>query len=795
MWRWGRESAGRGGERVGRCRGGFILGVGTLAFGAGLLAASPAPAQFDSFLDNARESLERRLGKELDKQINPDDHAQPAPPQSQSPETVPKPAPQTRSEPAPASPGPSGDVARIQRSLNALGYDAGPVDGLMGSRTRAAIRAWQRDSGRTVTGRPTVAVERGLQAALDRRLAGTAPSANAPSTSGQPPAPAGSGQASGEPLVAGDAAPAAQAGTMAGTPVGPLADTRASGSHQSAGGTAPRGGVAGEFMRSSADRVVLLSAYRDIRGDIDPNARNIHDQSMLMRIAAGQIQDPSGWGSKIFEFLPLLSRSERKAALTSAIPDRTARVGGNDTSIYAYYETIDWNPPSSGLRALLNQFESRALQHVLSTRFWPAISERAVTLPLNLRIFCMVDRPEYTFHAETWSFGPVLRRAPCAGPSVTGVWGMRGVISLDAFDTEVEMPAQQAQALYETLETRKKGDPPNSDIMMVDARLERVQLDANPKARGMTLRFNEDDVRATAVHIYPGPDLAPLGLALARKDAPSAPAQTAAPATERPRSEPGAGGSSDELVEVRWKDMEASQRPIVFLACVKESELPERFNDPVRYATKKMERALALGVVGWVGEFREAYVGVTTRACLQDFLDALDAAGWDSSEFEVISVGTRSRAAVPNADPAPARAASRREDQEADARARAQQAAPSQTAASETAASAPLGNSNLVEISRKDIRDTRSGRLVIYACASREQVQAAYAHTDGPFNFWVPVSGFEVDDAARLIARTGRKNLLVTTQDCLQGVLDKMREIGAYPPQYNIRPATKENWF
>lgn len=43
-------------------------------------------------------------------------------------------------------------VERAQRRLNELGYDAGPSDGLMGSRTRAAIRAFQREQRLTVTG-------------------------------------------------------------------------------------------------------------------------------------------------------------------------------------------------------------------------------------------------------------------------------------------------------------------------------------------------------------------------------------------------------------------------------------------------------------------------------------------------------------------------------------------------------------------------------------------------------------------------------------------------------------------
>jgi peptidoglycan hydrolase-like protein with peptidoglycan-binding domain len=49
----------------------------------------------------------------------------------------------------------SNTVLEIQRELNRLGYNAGPVDGWMGARTRAAIQAYQRDHGLLVDGQPT----------------------------------------------------------------------------------------------------------------------------------------------------------------------------------------------------------------------------------------------------------------------------------------------------------------------------------------------------------------------------------------------------------------------------------------------------------------------------------------------------------------------------------------------------------------------------------------------------------------------------------------------------------------
>ena len=46
-------------------------------------------------------------------------------------------------------------VAAVQENLNALGYNAGPADGAMGRRTRAAIRGFQLDQGLPIDGIPT----------------------------------------------------------------------------------------------------------------------------------------------------------------------------------------------------------------------------------------------------------------------------------------------------------------------------------------------------------------------------------------------------------------------------------------------------------------------------------------------------------------------------------------------------------------------------------------------------------------------------------------------------------------
>ncbi|MFC3119514.1 peptidoglycan-binding protein [Jhaorihella thermophila] len=57
-------------------------------------------------------------------------------------------------------------VAQIQSRLTQLGYDPGPVDGVMGQRTRRAILAFQRDYGLTQSGSADAATAAALQRAL-----------------------------------------------------------------------------------------------------------------------------------------------------------------------------------------------------------------------------------------------------------------------------------------------------------------------------------------------------------------------------------------------------------------------------------------------------------------------------------------------------------------------------------------------------------------------------------------------------------------------------------------------------
>jgi len=58
----------------------------------------------------------------------------------------------TAQTPQAVGPSPDARVLAIQRRLNELGYDAGEADGLMGNKTRSAIRWFQANNGLTVDG-------------------------------------------------------------------------------------------------------------------------------------------------------------------------------------------------------------------------------------------------------------------------------------------------------------------------------------------------------------------------------------------------------------------------------------------------------------------------------------------------------------------------------------------------------------------------------------------------------------------------------------------------------------------
>lgn len=98
------------------------------------------------------------------------------------------------SAPAPSRPTPDATVQAIQSKLNALGYKAGAVDGLMGRGTRSAIVAFQQDRGLAATGVADQALLLQLQQTPSRSTTTTAEPLTAPLSGSRPVAPAADSQ-------------------------------------------------------------------------------------------------------------------------------------------------------------------------------------------------------------------------------------------------------------------------------------------------------------------------------------------------------------------------------------------------------------------------------------------------------------------------------------------------------------------------------------------------------------------------------------------------------------------------
>lgn len=110
------------------------------------LTAMPVPGAAQSF--DARDMI--GLGVEIlnqqrrqQQQPQRQPQRQPQTQQYQQPQTTQK----TPPKPDPAKAARRAEVLEMQAHLNRLGYDAGPVDGIPGARTRAALSAFERDHG------------------------------------------------------------------------------------------------------------------------------------------------------------------------------------------------------------------------------------------------------------------------------------------------------------------------------------------------------------------------------------------------------------------------------------------------------------------------------------------------------------------------------------------------------------------------------------------------------------------------------------------------------------------------
>jgi hypothetical protein len=780
--------------------------VGTLALGVGLLAASPAVAQFDSFLDKARESLERRLGKELDKQINPDDHAQPAPPQSQTPETVPNTAPQTRSEPAPAPPPLSGDVASIQQNLNALGYDAGPVDGLMGSRTRAAIRAWQRDAGLRETGQPSRAVQRQLER--------TVASQNAQPPSPMTNAPFGgtsSGGASGGPPQFSLAQPTLEpsehvrlrvngrtpsgvvlwahvvergqkpAGHERGQQVINLQEHKNvilrtpgpgaydvlvldSGSREMArlpitvAGEIERpalapasGGIVAQINGSSPQRIVVrANNIRHELAGIEPDATGDRLDTMLARVAAGVIQDPADWGGKIYEFFPILTPSERQDILTGALSDRPIDAYRQGETLFGYFASKNWLPDRGLLETHLSGFETRRLERAMIQNAWPKIAARSIDLPLRVRLFCSIRRPEYNFEQEVWYFSQVVPGKGCMRINQGDAFRLQGRVAFDAFKLDVPISPDEAEKLYNTLQSDASPRANGFDIVEIDITINDITL-SGQKVAGLALNIKPDQASVEAIKLYGDATLDPMALEFSRESS----GQRESP----PMTLADARVGSRDLVEIRRSDLLPTSPVAVQYVCLKRQDLPSSYYDTARYRIVAAQ-PLSLQQAGQALGRHSADAFVTTGECLKWLREQVALYGAMPATFSVYR--KQAGQGAPQALPADASAGS------------------SEGGADVVAAQ--FGETDLVELRWRGLSEGARVR-VEYACLDRKTVPDAYK---GGYPYSLAGKANNLAMASHLLAAHRHLIILITTGSCVPVLRDKLNASGIQPEDYRL---------
>ncbi len=89
----------------------------------------------------------------------------------------------TKPRPSPGAGAPLPDprvIEGLQRDLRSLGYDPGPIDGRLGPRTLAAIRAYQAETGIGVDGRVTADLVDGLRRSAEAKVVTPPPAVETP---------------------------------------------------------------------------------------------------------------------------------------------------------------------------------------------------------------------------------------------------------------------------------------------------------------------------------------------------------------------------------------------------------------------------------------------------------------------------------------------------------------------------------------------------------------------------------------------------------------------------------------
>ena len=221
--------------------------------------------------DKTRPAKERmEAAKELDKIEKSGSLAQPKPraaapsgPGAPRTQTTPREVSVERPQEAPApntGPASADEIKRLQQVLTQGGFNPGPVDGVMGPRTQAALQRYQRTNGLRVTGQYDPATRTAVNSHQETQQAGQ----NAVAT-----APAGGGRSAAPPQA------------------GPTAT-------ESAATSGSQNVAAGDVEKEIRDRFPQYAAYLD-HAEIGPILREAAEKGMTGAELKGRVQATAWW--------------------------------------------------------------------------------------------------------------------------------------------------------------------------------------------------------------------------------------------------------------------------------------------------------------------------------------------------------------------------------------------------------------------------------------------------------------------------------------------------------------------
>ncbi|MEO3433283.1 peptidoglycan-binding protein [Inquilinus sp. CAU 1745] len=308
-------------------------------------------------------------------------------------------------------------VREIQQSLNALGYDAGVPDGLMGPATRSAIQAFQSDRGLPATGQPSPDLVTTLRGQGSGQFAGSgglvmsdgaSQRGTFPSTFAQPSKPGPAGTPA---LMAVPASPQTQA-------------------------------LAAQGFETFEGRIVLPAPIY-----MPDRLREVDFGPVLARMALAAAPEIGQDWDAVSQLTRLLSPEERRRILVSAAPDMVAR---QQTRLEAQDYRIDWQTLTN---LGFNEFQMQRILEGFRDIGQPRLMAEAPTPPIPVLVVCRVSIGDYDFANQRFALGAFHR---CDSIGASPILSIRTGFSTDGLLEYLEVPVTEAEAFLAAIGSERE---------------------------------------------------------------------------------------------------------------------------------------------------------------------------------------------------------------------------------------------------------------------------------------------------------------------------------------------------